>query len=208
MRIFDISRALSPEIAVWPGDQRFEPSWSARIAEGAAVNVGAVRLSTHTGTHADAPYHYLDDGADITALPLEKYIGPALVVEVPVTDAIRPEHLENLDFSRVRRILFKTKSSALDDSVWIDDIVYLSEEAAAMVGRRGVLLVGMDGPSVDPVDSKTLAAHKVLAQYGVVNLENLKLAGVPPGEYELIALPLKLQGLDASPVRAVLVQRD
>jgi len=207
VKIYDISRTISPEIAVWPGDQKFEPSWSAKMAGGASVNLGAIRLSTHTGTHADAPYHFLEDGADVTALPLEKYIGPAVVVTVLNANCIEIGHLKDLDFTRIKRILFQTKSSKLADSVWIDDIVYLSTDAAEYLGKKGVLLVGVDGPSMDPVNSKTLEAHKILASYGIVNLENLNLNEISPGEYELIALPLKLKGLDASPVRAVLIEK-
>ena len=176
------------------------------MEKGASVNVGAITLSVHTGTHADAPYHFNGDGADISQLALEKFIGPALVVEVRDASQIRIEHIRSLDFPHAQRILFKTKASYAEDSRWENDFVYLATETAEFLGRQGVQLVGVDSPSVDPMDSKTLDAHKMLARYGVVNLENLKLADVPPGEYQLVSLPLKLKGLDASPVRAVLIQ--
>lgn len=180
-----------------------------KIADGSSVNLSSILLSTHTGTHADAPYHYLADGADITELPLEKYIGPALVVELPASaDHIKIEHVKDLNLSKIKRILFKTKSSQLADSVWTDDIVYLGAETTEFLGKKGIQLVGMDGPSMDPVKSKTMDTHKMLARYGIVNLENLLLKDVPAGEYELIALPLKLKGLDASPVRAVLLEKN
>ncbi|MBI1729258.1 arylformamidase [Candidatus Acetothermia bacterium] len=209
MKIYDISRTISPEIAVWPGDQKFESRLMLKIADGSSVNLSSILLSTHTGTHADAPYHYLADGADITELPLEKYIGPALVVELPASaDHIKIEHVKDLNLSKIKRILFKTKSSQLADSVWTDDIVYLGAETTEFLGKKGIQLVGMDGPSMDPVKSKTMDTHKMLARYGIVNLENLLLKDVPAGEYELIALPLKLKGLDASPVRAVLLEKN
>jgi arylformamidase len=209
MKIYDISRTISPEIAVWPGDQKFESRLMLKIAEDSSVNLSSILLSTHTGTHADAPYHYLSDGADIAALPLEKYLGPAVVVEIPhAADYITIEHVKALDFSRIKRILFKTKSSQIADSVWIDDIVYLGADTTEFLGKKGIQLIGLDGPSMDPVKSKTLDTHKMLARYGIVNLENLMLKDVPPGEYELIALPLKLKGLDASPVRAILIERN
>jgi arylformamidase len=205
MKIYDISRTISPVIAVWPGDQRFELRWTMQIQKGASVNVGAITLSVHTGTHADAPYHFDEQGVDISRLPLEKFIGPAMVVEVPDAQRVEIEHVRPLDFSRIKRVLFKTKAGDLDDSRWEDDFVYLATETAEFLGTQGVQLVGLDTPSIDPMKSKTLDAHKILARYGIVNLENLNLSSVPPGEYQLIALPLKLKGLDASPVRAVLI---
>jgi arylformamidase len=205
MNIYDISRTVSPSIAVWPGDQRLEHRWTMQIQKGASVNVGAITLSVHTGTHADAPYHFDEQGVDISRLPLEKFIGPAIVVEVPDAQRVEIEHVRPLDFSRIERILFKTRGSDLDDSRWEDDFVYLTPETAEFLGKQSVQLVGLDSPSVDPMKSKTLDTHKMLARYGIVNIENLNLSDVPPGEYQLIALPLKLKGLDASPVRAVLL---
>ncbi len=205
MKIYDISRTVSPAIAVWPGDQRFERRWTMQIQRGASVNVGAITLSVHTGTHADAPYHFDEAGRDVSELPLEKFIGPALVVEVRDAERIEIDHVRPVDFSRFQRILFKTVASSLEDSRWEDDFVYLAGETAKFLGEQGVQLVGVDSPSVDPMKSKTLDAHKMLARYGIVNLENLNLSQIQPGEYQLIALPLKLKGLDASPVRAVLI---
>ncbi|OGF53106.1 MAG: arylformamidase [Candidatus Fraserbacteria bacterium RBG_16_55_9] len=206
MKIYDISRTISPSIAVWPGDQRFEHRWTMQIEKGASVNLGAITLSVHTGTHADAPYHFNEAGVDINQLALEKFIGPAFVVEVRDASQIQLEHVRSLDFTRVKRVLFKTKASYLEDSRWENDFVYLATETAEFLGKQGVQLVGMDSPSVDSMQSKTLDTHKMLARYGIANLENVNLSQVPPGEYQLIALPLKLQGLDASPVRAVLIQ--
>lgn len=205
MKIYDISRTISPAIAVWPGDQRFEHRWTMQIQNGASVNLGAITLSVHTGTHADAPYHFMEDGVQISQLALEKFIGPAFVVEVRDAPQIKPEHVRSLDFSHVKRALFKTKASYLEDPLWDNDFISLATETAEFLGKQGVQLVGMDSPSVDPMTSKTLDTHKMLARYGIVNLENLNLAQVSTGEYQLIALPLKLKGLDASPVRAVLI---
>ena len=206
MKIYDISRTLSPTIAVWPGDQKFEHRWTMQISRGASVNVGAITLSVHTGSHADAPFHFDDAGANISQLRLEKFIGLATVIEIKDAAKIHVEHIRDLDFSRVQRILFKTPGSFLEDSHWLDDFVYIATETAEFLGKNKVQLVGMDTPSVDPMTSKTLSTHKVLARYGIVNLENLNLSQVSPGEYQLIALPLKLSGLDASPVRAVLIE--
>jgi arylformamidase len=176
-----------------------------QIAKGAAVNVGAITLTVHAGTHADAPLHFLPDGVDISRLDLQKFIGPAVVIEISDAPEIGVAHLRELDFSRIQRVLFKTRSSSLSDSVWVDDFVFLNTEAAEFLGKHQIKLVGMDTPSVDSMISKTLSTHKTLAGHGIVNLENLNLSQVSPGEYQLIALPLKLAGLDASPVRAVLI---
>ena len=208
MKIHDISREISPEIAVWPGDQKFESTLNAKISDGSSVNLSSILMSTHTGTHADAPYHYEDDGKFITEMALEKYMGLALVLEIVDADLIEVKHLDHIDFSRIKRLLFKTKSSQLDNSVWIDDIVPIAPEAVEFLGSQGVQLIGMDAPSVDPVDDPTLKAHHALAKHGIANLENLYLKDVAPGEYELVALPLKLASLDASPVRAILIQQD
>lgn len=204
MILYDISRPVSPAIAVWPGDQAFQMRWTMRLDAGDSCNVAAVTMSVHTGTHADAPYHFDDRGSAITSVSLEPYLGPATVVEIRAGDAIDLTDLQGLALTGVRRILFKTKASGLPESQWDTAYVYLTERAAQHLADHSVLLVGTDAPSVDAHDSKTLAAHRALARGGVALLESLHLAAVPPGEYELIALPLRLVGLDASPVRAVL----
>jgi arylformamidase len=206
MKIYDISRTLSSSIAVWPGDQVFEQSWTMQIARGAAVNLSAIKMSVHAGTHADAPLHFLKDGPTIGELSLEKFVGPVTVIEIENSaKSIKLADVQALDFSKTQRLLFKTRASLLDDSIWVDDFIFLATETAEFLGKNSVQLIGMDTPSVDPMTSKTLDTHKMLACHGIVNLENLKLAGVPPGDYQLIALPLKLAGLDASPVRAILI---
>lgn len=201
--LYDISRPISPAIAVWPGDQTFQVRWTMRLAAGDACNVAAVTMSVHTGTHADAPYHFDEQGAAIADVPLEPYVGPATVVEA-AGGSIDVDILDGLDLARIRRVLFKTGASGLPESQWDTGFAYLTERAARRLADCGVLLVGTDAPSVDPHDSRTLAAHRTLARGGVAILESLHLAAVPPGEYDLMALPLRLVGLDASPVRAVL----
>ena len=201
----DITRALDPRIAVWPGDEPFAARWTARIENGSTVNIGAVSMSTHTGTHFDAPLHYDADGAPTDALGLACFIGPAVVVEVREGALILPEHLAGIDTARFPRVLFKTRASDTPGDVWSDDFPALHPETVDALGRRGVVLVGTDAPSVDPADSTLLLAHHALARCGIVNLENLCLRGVEPGGYQLVALPLKLAGMDAAPVRAVLL---
>ena len=204
MKLYDISRTIAPGIAVWPGDTPFQNHFAMQMQKGDSCNVGTVTMSVHTGSHGDAPLHFDDRGLDISEVPLDKYLGLATVVEISSATCIEPQHIAGLDYGRISRILFKTKASARLDGEWDEDFVYLSEAAAELLGEKGVQLVGLDSPSVDPFRSKTLTAHKILLRHGVAILEGLNLQGVHPGEYELIALPLKLQGLDASPVRAVL----
>ena len=206
MKVIDISRALTPDVAVWPGDQPFAHTWTARIDAGSTVNLSVVRLSTHAGTHADAPLHYLPDGVAIDEIPLLQFVGPCLVIDVGNTKAIYPEHVAENDQRRIPRLLFKTRHSAVADTRWDPNLVPILPTAIERMGAQGVVLVGTDAPSVDPADSKTLDAHKALARHGIVNLENLALNDVAPGRYQLVALPLKLPGLDAAPVRAVLLQ--
>ena len=201
--LYDISPTIRPEIPVWPGDTPFEARLTWSIAAGASVNVAAVSTTLHLGAHADAPFHTEPRGEGVGDLPLERYLGPCRVVKVPAAPLIEPRHVEGIDLASPRRLLFRS-DSVRDRRGFPERFTALSPELAALLGERGVLLVGMDTPSVDPFESKDLAAHHALARGGVAILESLLLDGVPEGTYELIALPLKLAGLDASPVRAVL----
>lgn len=203
MGIIDISRDLSPATAVWPGDQPVEWSWTTRLEEGSSVNLGSICLSTHAGTHVDAPLHVQNDGAPTDALPLTAFVGPVEVKEVDGASAIEPEHLSEL---RAERVLFKTASYPRADSEWPASITPLKSEAVSVLDQHGVVLVGTDAPSVDPLDSTDLPAHHALTNAGIVNLEGLSLSGVESGLYSLLALPLNIQGADAAPVRAVLAK--
>ncbi len=204
MPIYDITRQLSPAIAVWPEDTPFSVQVVSRISEGSSVNVSAMTMSSHTGTHVDAPYHNVDDGARMNQVDLEAYVGRATVVDLRhISGPVQVEDLAHVDLDRVERILFKTKDSLRPDTVWDPDFVYLSEEVATLFGEKGIRLYGTDAPSVDKWDSKELPAHHALGRGNVLILEGLMLHGIEPGEYELIALPLKLER-DGSPVRAIL----
>jgi arylformamidase len=203
MAIYDVTRTISPQIAVWPGDTPYSQRWTMRIDAGGSANVSTLTMSVHTGTHVDAPYHYAEEGEVLADMPLDIHIGPATVVELEVRGEIRPEHFAGVEWGRVERLLIKTHASLRPDEVWEEDFPYLSVAAAELLGRAGVRLFGTDAPSVDQQHSKTLDAHRALFRGNVAILEALQLRDVPPGEYELIALPLKLQ-LDGSPVRAIL----
>jgi arylformamidase len=201
--LYDITPPIRPGIPVWPGDTEYSAELTWSIARGDSVNVSAVTTTPHLGAHADAPFHVAEGGATVADLPLEPFLGPCRVVEVPPEPLILPEHLPGVDLGDPPRLLLKTGSVG-DRSRFPERFSALSPELARALGAAGALLVGLDTPSVDPFDSKDLAAHHALVAGGVVNLEGLLLADVPPGLYELIALPLRLEGLDASPVRAVL----
>lgn len=151
-------------------------------------------MSSHAGTHADAPNHVATRGATIGDVPIETYIGRALVVELPGRGEIGPDELPSRG-GRVRRILFKSRGR-----------VYLSPLAALRLVEKGLILVGTDAHSIDPPDAEDLPAHRTLLSNGVALLENLALDAVDEGEYQLVALPLRFDDLDASPVRAVLIR--
>lgn len=199
----DISQVLDEKIPVWPGDTpfRYNVSWS--ITESGSVNVGEINMSTHTGTHIDAPYHFDDQGKKVIELDLSLYIGEATVVNAPNLESIGIKDLENMPLQGVKRLLLKT-GAWRDRSVFPEAIPHIEPGLAAFLAERGVQLLGLDLPSVDPLDSKELRAHHELNAHGIHILEGLVLDGTEPGEYELAALPLPLAEADGSPVRAVI----
>lgn len=204
-RLYDISRTISPALAVWPGDTRFSYTHVLRKQAGASVNLTTLTLSAHTGTHADAPYHFIDGDLHPADLPLEKYIGLAQVVTIGRrAGGIVPADFDGALLAGVRRLLIHTWVSDLPDDAWPDDFPYPTLALVDWLAGQGAVLLGLDCPSVDRFDSQDLACHHRLRQHGIVNLETLCLAGVPDGVYELIALPLKLADVCGSPVRAVL----
>lgn len=201
--IYDITRPVSPSIAVWPGDSPANLEWTATKAQTGSVNIGAIAMSTHTGTHLDAPFHYDDHGHSVDEYDLSIFVGRAMVWSAPPVDRLLPGHLPLV--GDVRRLLVKSPASWRPHDEWSDDFMTFDPETIAELARSGVRLIGIDGPSYDPVESKDLPAHHALAGCGIANLENLWLRDVPDGIYVLIALPLRLTGMDASPVRAVLM---
>ena len=205
--LHDITRSLHHTLAPWPGDTAFEHRLTGRIDAGAVVNVGALTMGTHNGTHADAPFHYLRDGETIDALDPTLFVGPALVVDVSAAGwSIAREAIDGaakwLD-DGVTRLLLKTGGWP-DNTQFPRRIPILAPDVPAWLAERGVRLLGLDVPSVDDIDSKTLPIHHALAAAGIFIIESLDLSAVMPGLYELIALPLRIVGGDAAPVRAVL----
>ncbi len=203
MTLIDISQALHPGVPTWPGDTAyaFDLAWSRE--QGGSVNVGRLSMSTHTGTHVDAPFHFRDDGARVADLDPEVFVGPARVISVDGDGGIGPEKLRRHDLDGVLRLLIRTGSWS-DRGRFPERIGYLEPDAARFLAAKGVRLVGVDTPSVDPLDSEELPAHNTLLDNGVHILEGLVLDRVDPGDYGLVSPPLPLRDADASPVRAML----
>ncbi len=203
MKLYDISMALYNGVPGWPGDTpyHFDLAWTKE--DSGSVNVGKLEMSAHTGTHIDAPYHFKSSGERVGGLHLDLYVGRAVVIDVTNTEVITAEILKNKLQVGTKRVLFKTRCWK-DRSVFPNEIVPLSPEVVPFLRQCGVGLVGVDMPSVDPLDSKELGAHHALYEHNIHILEGLVLDEVPEGEYELVALPLALEEADGSPVRAIL----
>ena len=202
-RLWDISPPLSPATPAFPGDTAYQQRWSVEIGPGSPVNVSAITLSPHLGAHADAPLHYGRDAAAIGLVDLEPFLGPCRVIHaIDQGRLITRAHLEPAVSNLPPRVLVRTCERA--PRAWSDAFTAFAPETIAWLAALGVKLVGIDSQSVDPADSKTLDSHMQLLKHDLRVLENLVLDEVPPGDYELIALPLKLTTACASPVRAVL----
>ncbi|QKG71066.1 arylformamidase [Erythrobacter mangrovi] len=201
-RIWDISQTLGPGLPVWPGDTAFAFDRSWRMEDGSPVNVGRMTMSTHSGTHGDAPLHYAADAADIASVSLAPYLGECLVVDARhARDAVRVDDLP--DLGGAARVLLRT-FEAFPHQAWDSGFTAIAAETIEWLAAQGVVLIGTDAPSVDPQESKTMDAHKAVLRNDMRILEGLVLDDVPPGRYELIALPLKIAGGDAGLCRAIL----
>ena len=202
--IIDISQRLGPQTPVWPGDTTVECGVRWDHGADSPVRVSWFRASTHGGTHADAPLHYDPAGAAIDAVALRAYLGTARVIDLRgcgglvTADMLRPWLAD-----AVERVLLRTFET-FPHHHWPDNFAAVSPEAIELLAAHGVVLIGTDTPSLDPETSKSMDAHQAVRRAGMRILEGLVLDHVPAGEYELIALPLALSGLDAAPVRAVL----
>jgi arylformamidase len=204
MEYFDISQPIREGLHVWPGDQPFRCTRKMQISLGDPCNVSSVTMSLHTGTHVDAPYHFLEEGADISSIAIRHYMGPAKVLEIAGRPFITESDLRMFDLAGVQRILFHSRPPGLPESPIGAGFTWLREDGAEYLASLGLLLVGTDSPSIDAFESENMRSHKILLSHGVAILEGIRLDHVPPGDYELICLPLKFSGLDGSPVRAVL----
>ncbi len=199
----DISQPLDEKTAGWPGDTPFsyEVNWSKE--ETGSVNVGKITMSIHTGTHIDAPFHFDSDGKKVIDLDLDLYIGRTKVVYIPANKSIGINELSDVNLNGVTRLLIRTDAWQ-DRSVFPETIPYIEPGLASYLAKLGIRLLGIDLPSVDPLDSKELAAHHELAYHKIHILEGVLLDKIPSGDYELIAAPLPLVEADGSPVRALL----
>jgi arylformamidase len=202
-RLWDISPLVAPDAPIFPGDEPYALRWTARLSPDCPVNLSALTMSPHVGAHADAPLHYANGVASAAEVDLHAYLGPCRVIHaIGCGPLIRIEHLAHAAADLPERVLVRCMQRA--DSVWNPDFTAYAPETVAWLAERGVRLIGLDTPSVDPASSKTLDSHQQLLRLNLRVLENLVLDDVPEGDYELIALPLKLAGACASPVRAVL----
>lgn len=203
-RVIDLSRPLVTGMPVWPGDTPFSLKQVASLAGGDSCTVGAMATSLHNGTHVDAPSHFLRDGPAIDDLDLTTFVGPAQVAAVPAAGLILPEHLGEI---RAPRLLLRTDCWS-PSGPFPCRIPTLHPDVPALLAERGVRLLGVDVPSVDPISSSRLEMHWALQARRIAILESLNLSGVRPGNYVLIALPLRIAQGDASPVRAILIEGD
>ena len=202
-KLWDISPAVSPASALFPGDRAYSQEWTATLGPGCPVNISAVTLSPHIGAHADAPLHYGAGAAAIGAVDLAPFLGPCRVIHaIGCGELVRPEHLQHAIAGLPPRVLVRSCLTA--PTTWSPDFTAFAPQTIEWLAGLGVLLVGIDSQSVDPAASKTLDSHQQLLHHDLRVLENLVLDDVPEGDYELIALPLKWTLADASPVRAVL----
>ncbi len=207
--IYDISLTVSPKIPVWPGDPQVVLERTAKMEEGSPCNISMMQMGVHTGTHVDAPYHFLPEGAAVDSLPLDALVGPAQVVELPETvEQIDAAAVEQAGIQPgVQRVLFKTRNSRL----WVEhpgefqrDFAAILPDAAELLVKLGIRLVGVDYLSVAPF-SDGVPTHRILLRAGMVALEGLNLNQVPAGNYTLVCLPMKLAGADGAPARAILI---
>jgi arylformamidase len=204
VKIYDISLSLSARTTRWATAQPFELIERKRIASGATNNSSSMHTSVHAGTHVDAPFHFVPDGSTIESLPLDVFIGPAVVCEVDPVSQIDASEITWLNLSGESRVLFKTRNSRLLKKPDYDpNFVSFSEDGARALVERGVRLVGLDYLSVARADQQ-VPVHRAFLDRGVILLEGIDLSAVPPGRYELICPPVKLAGSDGAPCRAVL----
>jgi arylformamidase len=202
--MLDISRPISATLPVWPGDPspHYQLTWT--IAEGGAVNVGRVTMGTHTGTHVDAPWHYLDHAAKLHQVPLETWVGPCLVIDAVGATTLTPTLLDGHDLSQVSKVLFKTGQPDHWEhfpATW----ALVDPSLPPALAAHGISLFGTDAPSVDHLTSKDLPGHMAFAAAGVCIVESLALEQVKPGYYQLFCLPLPLHGADGAPARVILL---
>jgi arylformamidase len=205
----DVSVRLKTGMVNWPGDPPARISQALDMERGDPCTVSLLEIGAHTGTHMDAPAHFVRGGVGIDALPLDTAIGSARVIAIQDPESIKPEELRRHRLRRGERILFKTGNSARcwDKDSFVEDFVYLSAAAAQYLAERQVRLVGIDYLSVGGFRADGVETHQALLQAGIWIIEGLNLSGVQPGRVQLVCLPLKIAGADGAPCRAILRPR-
>ncbi|MCA1025079.1 MULTISPECIES: arylformamidase [Cytobacillus] len=199
----DISQPLHNGMAHWPGDEAFSFNLSATREETGSVNIGQLSTSIHIGTHVDAPFHFIEDGKKTNELDINLYIGRAKLIDLSGEERITTALLDQFPLQNVKRLLIKT-SSEPKPKHFPTRVPVISEDVPLYLKKCGVELIGVDFPSVDELDSKALPIHHKLHQHNIHILENIVVHDIAQGDYELIALPLRIEGGDGSPVRAVI----
>ncbi|MFL5510693.1 MAG: cyclase family protein [Gemmatimonadaceae bacterium] len=207
-RIYDISVPIRTGGLVYPGNPEIEISLQQAVAKGASANVSTIRFGSHTGTHADASRHFFDDGQPVDRIPLERLIGPALLLDfADDVMSIGEAELRQRDIKGHPRILLKTRNSAfLSRKEFVKDYTFLAPDGAKYLIDNGVELVGVDYLSIEQFHSGHHRTHRTLLEQSVVIVEGLDLSVPAPGEYQFVCLPLRLEGCDGAPARAVLIK--
>jgi len=202
---FDISVGLSPNLVVWPGDAPVQLSKQASLKSGDGFEMSRLVLSTHAGTHVDPPLHFVPGGATADQLDLRKCLGLTLVAALPGRSLIQKKDIASYDWRRFRRVLFKTKNSSFNwNGAFQRNFTSLSEDAAEFLIEKGVQLVGIDYLSIEAENNPDFPVHHKLLENEIIILEGINLSAVPPGIYNLVCLPLKIEKGDGAPTRALL----
>jgi arylformamidase len=208
MRTYDITLTITPDMVVWPDDPPVKFESLSKIEDGETANVTQISMSVHTGTHIDAPYHFIEDGAGVDTIPIKLLTGRCYVLHLPDADLITLDMVQNSPIPpRTKRVLFKTRNSDLwasGNNTFQEDFVALAPDAAEYLIGRGVKLVGIDYLSIAPFGD-SVPTHEMLLSSGIVVVEGLNLHEVSQGRYTLYCLPLKIGGADGAPARAILL---
>lgn len=208
MKLYDITLPISETLPLWPGDPPIQLSLASDLEKGDEANVTVLQMSAHTGTHIDAPRHFIPEGLAVNQLPLDKLIGPCRVLDLlHLKKSIDRSDLDILDLSGITRILFKTQNSLKQlhtTQPFRADYIALTHKAAIYLKDAGIQLIGIDALSIEPYLNPGHPTHHFLLKNNVMIIEGLDLKDVPAGDYELIALPIKLKGADGAPARVIL----
>ena len=202
----DVSVPIHPELVHWPGDPAVQVRWRLRMERGGTCNLSVLSLSSHTGTHMDAPLHFLPGGKTLDCMPLDATVGPARVIEIKDSECVRVNELAGHKIRKGERLLFKTRCSrrSWKKKSFDEHFVYISKEAAAFLAQRRVRCIGIDYLSVGGFKRDSTETHQILLGAGIWIIEGLNLSKIKPGNYDLICLPLKILGSDGAPARAIL----